>query len=576
MARRNPPFWPVLARAEGIAVEGRKRRDAAGPEGGTSAAGLPRRREAGLDGTAVFSVDGAGLVRGWTVTAAGVFGLAEGAVTGRDVCDTLLTVPGQRELVRRALDEVREGRIWNGTVAGGGLGEGRVALRFEPCPAPYSGAVVLARRLTPSAAAGWISEAASQIGTSLDLNRTASEIADAVVPGFADAVSVYVAERLLTAADAPVPRAPVGAMAVRRLAARLGGHEQAVTDGVLHPGEVLFFGPGTPAGQAIATGEAALFREWDRETAERIFLRPGADVMAYYASFLIVPLLGRGEVIGAIAFGRTLASPAFNAVDVSQARELGARAVVHIENARMFDRERRTALALKRGLLPSNPDIPPGLEVAHRYLPVGDSVIGGDWHDIVALPGGRAALIVGDVMGHGPEAAAVMVQVRTAAHTLADLGLPPGQILAKLDQMVARMSSGQFATCVYVVTDPAAGTCVIAQAGHLPPVLIHPGGVTEVLELPPGLPVGLGAGIAGATEISLPPGATLALFTDGLVEGRARPIDEGLAVLQDALAKALADPGIPLADAAAEVTRQLCERSEDDVTLVLSRVRGNL
>jgi serine phosphatase RsbU (regulator of sigma subunit) len=169
----------------------------------------------------------------------------------------------------------------------------------------------------------------------------------------------------------------------------------------------------------------------------------------------------------------------------------------------------------------------------------------------------------------------VMAQLRTAAHILADLGLPPGQILSKLDQMVATMATAQFATCVYAVTDPAASTCVIAQAGHLPPMLIYPGGETELLNLPPGLPVGLGAEAAVATEISLPPGATLALFTDGLVEGRSRSLDEGLDVLQAALGKALADPAIPLAAAAEAVIRQLCERTEDDVTLVLSRIRGN-
>lgn len=545
----------------------------AGPGGEADPVRLPRRRDAELDGTAVFFVDDAGLVREWTGTAARVFGLPEAVVAGRHVCDVLLTGPGHRDLVGHALGEARQGRGWGGTVAGGGLGEGRVAFRIEPRPGAGVGAIVMARRLTAASLAGWLSEAASRIGTSLDLIRTADEIAEAIVPGFADSVSVYVAERLLATSDATAPTAPGAVMAVRRLASRLAGCEQDVTDGVFHPGEVLFFNPDTPAGQSLVTGQAALFSQWDDDTAERFLMRPGADVLANYASFLIVPLTAHGEVIGAIVLGRALASPAFNPNDVGQALQLAARAAVHIENARLYALERRTALALKRGLLPVNPDVPPGLEVAHCYRAVGDSVVGGDWHDIVAMPGGRAALMVGDVMGHGPEAAAAMTQLRTAAHTLADLGQPPARILAKLDQMMARMTIAQFATCVCVVVDPAAGTCVIAQAGHPPPVLIQSDGATEVLDLPPGLPVGLGADVTVATEVSLPAGATLALFTDGLVEGRTRSMDQGLTVLRDALGKALADPGARLADVAAEVTRQLCVDSEDDVTLVLARAR---
>ena len=122
-------------------------------------------------------------------------------------------------------------------------------------------------------------------------------------------------------------------------------------------------------------------------------------------------------------------------------------------------------------------------------------------------------------MGHGPEAAAVMVQLRTAAHTLAALDLPPEQILRRLDELAAGMAA-PFATCIYAVIDPSAGSCVVAQAGHLPPVLVLPGGDTRVLDLPPGLPLGLGAEAFEATPVSLPPGATLALYTDGLVESR--------------------------------------------------------
>jgi serine phosphatase RsbU (regulator of sigma subunit) len=305
----------------------------------------------------------------------------------------------------------------------------------------------------------------------------------------------------------------------------------------------------------------------------------GLQIASGYSSYLTMPLIARGVVVGCVTFGRAPASPAFNPGDIALAGELASRAAVCIDNARLYGRERRTAQALQQGLLPGRPQVPAGLDVAQVYVPVGDSVVGGDWHDIVPLSAGRAALIVGDAMGHGPEAAAVMVQLRTAAHTLADLELPPGQVLSRLDKMAAamdQMASGTaapFATCIYAVLDPAGNSCVAAQAGHLPPVLVHPGGETEVLDLPPGLPLGLGTGSFQATRFSLAPGATLALYTDGLVESRTRPIDDGLAALQDALSSALAEPGSSLEAVCQAVTQRLREHGEDDITLMLARVR---
>jgi serine phosphatase RsbU (regulator of sigma subunit) len=181
---------------------------------------------------------------------------------------------------------------------------------------------------------------------------------------------------------------------------------------------------------------------------------------------------------------------------------------------------------------------------------------------------------------NGPEAAAVMVQLRTAAHTLAELGLAPGQVLRKLDAMAAGMdpmaagmAAAPFATCVYAVIDPSGGASKIVQAGHLPPVLVLPDGVTEVLDLPPGLPLGLGAGSFQVTQFRLTPGATLALYTDGLVESRTRTFDDGLAALRAALSSALAEPGSTLDGACQTVTELLREHGEDDITLLLARSR---
>ena len=535
--------------------------------------GLPRRRDPDLASLATFVLDSEGRVTSWSVTATRLFGHLTGAVTGRDVCDVLMTGPGQRQLVRHALAEVAAGRLWTATVAGGDLGEGRFAIRWEPLAGPESGALVIAQRAWPQPSPSWLSEAAARIGSTLDLTQTASEVADAAVPGFADAAAIYGTERLLAADEFTSHRAGHG-VAVRRLAVRLAGRPEADTDRLLRPGEVLVYGPDAPHTRAMVTGGPVLFDHLDGETVERIGRHPGGqEVTSGYTSFLAMPLIARGAVVGCATFGRAPASPAFAPGDIALAGELASRAAVCIDNARLYHRERRTALALQRGLLPGRPQVPAGLEVAHRYLPVGASVVGGDWHDIVPLTGGRAALIVGDAMGHGPEAAAVMVQLRTAAHTLADLELPPGEVLRRLDRMVAGMAVAQFATCIATVIDPAGSSCVAAQAGHLPPVLVLPGGATRVVDLPPGLPLGLGAESFAANQISLPPGATLALYTDGLVESRTRPIDDGLTALQHALSSVLARPGGSLGGACEMVIQMLREHGEDDITLVLARIR---
>jgi len=533
--------------------------------------GLPRRREPDLAGLATFTLDPSGRVTSWSVTATRLFGHPTAAVAGRDVCDVLMTGPGQRELVSLALAEVAAGRVWTATVAGGRLGEGRFAIRWEPLGGLGGGAVVIVQRAWPQPAPSWLSEAAARIGSSLDLAQTAAEVAEAAVPGFADLTIIYAAERLLAADELAPP--PAGA-AVRRLAARRVGQPPDMADKLMRTGEVLVLGPDTPGSQAMTAGGPVLFDHLDGETARRIGQYGSGKAVTDFTSYMAMPLIARNVVVGCAIFARTPASPAFNPGDVALAGELASRAAVCIDNARLYDQERRTAAALQQGLMPGQPHVPDGLEVAHRYLPVGASVIGGDWLDIVPLSGGRAALIVGDAMGHGPEAAAVMVQLRTAAHTLADLDLPPEQVLRRLDKMASEIAAAPFATCIYAVIDPLGASCEIVQAGHLPPALVPPGGAAAMLDLPPGLPLGLGAESFQATRLDLAPGTTLALYTDGLVESRTRTIDAGLAALCHELGRVLAEPGTTLREAGDAVTQELRHHREDDITLVLARIRG--
>jgi serine phosphatase RsbU (regulator of sigma subunit) len=526
-------------------------------------------------GFAAFTLDSQGRVTCWPTAASELFGLAADAVTGREMRDVLLAGPGQRELAGRMLAEVAAGRPWTGTLTMAAPG-GPVTLRCGPLAGPGSGALVAAQRAVPQPGPGWLSEAAARIGSTLDLTQTAGEVADVAVPGFADAASVFVPERLLAAGEAAWHQA--GHATVRRLAARLAGQPADVTDDLLPPGEPIVMGEESPTFRAMAGAGPVPYDRLDAETTQRMARHAGGrELTAGYTSFLAMPLIARGAVVGCATFGRAGGRQAFGPADITVAGELASRAAVCIDNARLYDRERRTARALQRGLLPARPEVPAGLQVAHRYLAVGDSVVGGDWHDLVSLPGGRAALIVGDAMGHGPEAAAVMVQLRTAAHTLADLDLPPEQILHRLDKMAAGLAAAPFAaTCICVIIDPPASCCQIAQAGHHPPVLVLPSGVTQVLDLPPGLPLGLGTEASAAfqaTQIPLPPGATLALYTDGLVESRTRPLEHGMAALREELSSALAQPHATLGNTCAAVIQALRQHGEDDITLVLARIR---
>ena len=535
---------------------------------------LPRRRAPDLAGLAAFTLDPDGRVEAWPLTAERLFGHPAAAVIGRDLRDVLLTGPGQRELAHEALAEVRAGRVWNMTLAMAFAGgSGPVSIRCEPLAGPGSGVLVIAQHASLVIGSEWLRHATDRIGTTLDLPRTAGEVVSVSVPAFADAAAVFVAERLLAADEAGRHQAGPTAV-VRRIVARVVGEPDEVTDGLLPPDEVLVLSADSPSYRAMEGNRPVVFDQLDPETTERLARRPGGlEFTARYASFLAVPLTARGVVLGCITLCRAPSSPSFGPTDIAAADELASRAGVSIDNARLYDRERRSAVALQQGMLPGESQVPAGLEVAHRFLPVGLNVVGGDWHDIVTLPGGRAALIVGDAMGHGPEAAAVMVQLRTAAHTLAELDLPPGEVLRKLDRMAASLPGAPFATCVLAVVDTAGGECLIAAAGHPPPAVAGPDGAARMLDLPAGLPLGLGAGSVETTEVTLPPGATLALYTDGLVETRARSMEEGITALRNALAAALGRSDGTLDNCCETVTQALSPHGEDDVTLVLARIQ---
>ncbi|MFH0518475.1 SpoIIE family protein phosphatase [Streptomyces sp. M41] len=231
------------------------------------------------------------------------------------------------------------------------------------------------------------------------------------------------------------------------------------------------------------------------------------------------------------------------------------------------EEQRRTALTLQHSLLPHPPPQRPGLEVAFRYRPAQATIeIGGDWFDVIPLDGDKTALVVGDVMGSGVTAAAAMGQLRTATRTLADLDLPPDQVMHHLDHITEDVDT--IATCVYVVFDPHAAQCHISLAGHLPPVLLRPDGTRELLDLPTGAPLG-GCGISfDSASIGFTRGDQLVLYTDGLIETRDQPIDVRL----DALLDVLDDPGRSLDATCDLLLHSLREDGDrDDVALLIAR-----
>lgn len=295
---------------------------------------------------------------------------------------------------------------------------------------------------------------------------------------------------------------------------------------------------------------------------------------------LAVPLRARGITLG-VAVGVRMANPDdYGDDDAVLGEELASRAAVCIDNARRFARERTTALALQNSLLPRGLSGQAAVDVAHRYLPCGSPVgIGGDWFDVIPLSGSRVALVVGDVVGHGIPSSATMGRLCTAVRTLADVDLSPDELLTHLDDLVIHLASddsgaeaAEFgATCLYAVYDPVSRRLSLAAAGHPPPALVLPDGTASVIPMTAGPPLGVGGLPFEATELELPEGSVVALYTDGLIEDRDRDVDHAT----DELCRALTAPADTLDTLCDTVLKAvLPEEPGDDVALLLARTRA--
>ncbi|MFD7098470.1 SpoIIE family protein phosphatase [Streptomyces xanthophaeus] len=418
-----------------------------------------------------------------------------------------------------------------------------------------------------------LSEASSRLGASLDLERTAQELADLAVPHFADAVTVDVLDTLARG-DEP-GMGLTGGTALRRLGkAPLTGSD--VTRILAPLGRTLSFPVAAPYTQALATRQPYLVARLDAEAvapAARHTSKPAQLLETGVHSFLMMPLVARETVLGVATFYRTRPVGPFGSDDVTLAGELTARTAISIDNARLYHHEHETAVVLQRSMLPQHVTPPPGIEIAHRYLPASDvNEVGGDWYDVLPLSGGRAALIIGDVMGHGIAAAAVMGRLSATVRALARLDMPPAALLHQLEATLADLAEPMLATFLYVVCDPASGNCTVTRAGHPPPAVAEPDGTVRLVATPPGVPLGVGGIAFTTTAITLPPGSVLVLYTDGLIEARSSDIDDRLRELTGLLTESQ-QPLDQLCDSL--ITHLVPASADDDIALLVARIGAN-
>ncbi|WP_439947521.1 SpoIIE family protein phosphatase [Streptomyces sp. BBFR109] len=415
-----------------------------------------------------------------------------------------------------------------------------------------------------------IADASARIGTTLDLDRTARELAEVAVPELADVAAVDLLDAVVGGRRSSL--GPTEAAVFRALAVRADRAADAL-EAADPPGQIASYGPDRLVTRCVRTGQPVLVAHVKDEDLTCIARSPEAAVLLGRAgvhSYLAVPLIARGEVLGALDLKRTHNPRPFGEDDVLLARELASRAAVQIDNARWYQNARDTALTLQRSLLPRHPSVTGGLEVASRYQPAGATIeVGGDWFDVIPLEGDKTALVVGDVMGSGISAAATMGRLRTATKALASLDLDPARLLEHLDRITDGLDHS-IATCLYAIHDPHLRQCRIANAGHLPPARVRPGRPAELLDLPTGVPLGVGGVPFSTTTVDLDPGDQLVLYTDGLVETRRHPLDERL----DTLLSLLDDPERPLEELCDLLLRTLHQPdNHDDVALLVARAQ---
>ncbi|MGW6063155.1 SpoIIE family protein phosphatase [Streptomyces sp. NPDC055189] len=393
----------------------------------------------------------------------------------------------------------------------------------------------------------FVGAATRRIARGIDLDEIVMGLCRATVPTFSDAILVYLRDPLPVGEERPSGALILRLRRTDRLRSIEEGTEEPDTESGNPPAlqvqnelvttaELCEVRPGGALAEVLR-GVRPVFADTPAARAALPELLGDGRTVPLGQRTILAPLRGRRRVIGAAVFLRRPDRPAFENDDLLVAAQLATHSALGIDKAVLYGREAYIADELQRTMLPETLPRPTGVRLASRYLPAAETArVGGDWYDAIPLPGSRVALVVGDVMGHSMTSAAIMGQLRTTAQTLAGLDLPPQEVLHHLDEQAQRLGSDRMATCLYAVYDPVAHRITIANAGHPPPVLLHLGGRAEVLRVPPGAPIGVGGVDFEAVELDAPAGATLLLYTDGLVESRLRDVWTGIEQLRERLA----------------------------------------
>jgi PAS domain S-box-containing protein len=414
--------------------------------------------------------------------------------------------------------------------------------------------------------------AGDQIGSTLEVDRTAQELVGVMVGGLADLATVDVLDSVLHG-EAPAPGPMQERVTLRRVAFAVAPGK--AMSPAFEPGSVRVLRHGTPQAQTLGDLEprrAGLTTEedWlaeDRHHAQKV---RESDMHA----LLVLPLTARGVVLGLVSLYRAVDAPPFDDDDVTLAADLADRAALSIDNARRYTREHALARLIQRRLVPAQLPEHAAVETAYSYLPVASS---GVWYDVIALSGCRVALVAGDVSGQGMPAVTTMGRLRTVLGALATMDLPVVELLERLHELTGQLAreypSGAesptelTATCLFIVYDPTTCACELASAGHPMPVALMPDGRAEILEVPRGPVLGRGVPHYTVTRVTVPPGTVLALRSASLVKTDAT---SELRLYRETLNR----PAVRLWDACDALLSALIPQDPvDDAMLLLARTR---
>jgi serine phosphatase RsbU (regulator of sigma subunit) len=539
--------------------------------------------------TLILGIDLAGRIMQCDRHAPKVLGRSPGELLGAELGDLTSGTEEQKDALAGLINAMRSGRE-STTMLSLETEKGRMAdavVTVQPMTAtdPDLTALAVIRLPVPSderfldpavMRRALLDDSFTRIGATLDVDQMARELVDVIVPHFCNEAGVAVMESLIGADEMP-EGALDSSQLLRRLAVGSDDND-AAWEATFPTGEVLHYPPGSPHARCLDRGEPVLVPILSAEEAAKVadawHRKPVADLLSG-TSLLMLPLIARDTNLGLFACTRKPGFRRFDRYDVEIGMEFAARAALFIDNARRYSRERATALTLQRSLLPTGLSSPSSVEVRHRYLPGSKLIeVGGDWYEAIALPGARVALVIGDVAGHGVHAAVTMGRLRAAIHTLAGLELPPADALQQLDELMQTLGEREphFATCVYAIFDAVNGTCEMASAGHLSPLLVRPDGSSQFLDVPPAPPLGIGGGPIESRQFEIDDGSLFVLYTDGLVENRTRDIDDGLNRLRGVFR-----PGStarPLEDLCkATLDGVYADQQRDDIAVLLARLR---